>query len=199
MSSIVVGPSVKFKNFFTRFGREKNNLYRQLNKAGWGHIIERSLPNGSTVALGYKTASSATNDIAFLVKPDLTLIQKEYKKAHILNLQGTKIIDIDKIYADKEGNITRIKTKNLTKKNGEIVKSEICDEIIGQNKSQEIYNRYGYAIPNGLSIKKIPIADVIKSKTKSRKDFTYSVLHHSNGTRTYIKDVNGQTYTFTSK
>ena len=193
----VVNTSVKAKNFLTRFGREKNSLYKQMEKAGYVNILERNLKNGSTVTTANKAGTTET--IAFMLHPDLTMEQKTISKSTVLVPWNEKRINIEKVFADSKGDATKIKSLNIRKVNGKNVERDFAENNLKERKiTRKHFKQYGGALPQDVKIK-VPSADVIRSTEKINGSNSYYLLEHSNGTRTYIKDVNGQTYTFTSK
>ena len=198
MPSMTVNFAVKARNSLTRFGREKNHLYKQMKDAGYAQIIERNLPNGSTLALGYRTPQSKTNEIAFMLNKDLSLVQKmtEKSKALVSWLQtSTRVL---RQYANRKGDITRIKDVRSDFINGELYAKSFSDKYIGKSSTNKMYNKYGNAVPREVR-SEVPSADIIKSIHKSNEKMDYYLLQHSDGKMTYIKDFGGQRYTFTSK
>ncbi len=193
----VVNTSVKAKNFLTRFGREKNSLYKQMEKAGYVNILERNLKNGSTVTTANKAGTTET--IAFMLHPDLTMEQKTISKSTVLVPWNEKRINIEKVFTDSKGDATKIKSLNIRKVNGKNVERDFAENNLKERKiTRKHFKQYGGALPQDVKIK-VPSADVVRSTEKINGSNSYYLLEHSNGARTYIKDVNGQTYTFTSK
>ena len=197
MSTKIVGPQVKFKNIFTKFGREKNHLYKEMKKAGFAEIRERNLPNGSTVALGYK-GSKGTNDIAFLLRPDLSLEEKAVKNSVGLTPWKQKTSVIDKFYADKNGEVVRHKTKKVVRINDSVIASEIVDNQPNKLSTTKASSKYGGVKPKTVECD-IPAKDIAKFTEKTKDNFQYCVLENLDGSKTYIKSINGQNYTFQTR
>ena len=197
MPTTIVGPKTEFKNLFTKFGIEKNNLYRQMRKAGYVEIRERTLPNGSTVALGYKD-SAKTNDIAFMLHPDLTMVQKTASKSHALLPWKQEEVNIRREYANQEGDVIRIKDTHTKLVGDKLVEKHEVDNNLNEGITSRHYNKYGNVKPSGM-VYNGATGDVVKCTEKIKNNHNYCVLEHSNGQRTYIKNINGVNYTFTSK
>ena len=193
----VVNTSVKARNFLTKFGREKNGLYKQMEKAGYVNILERNLKNGSTVATANKAGTTET--IAFMLHPDLTMEQKAIRKSVALVPWSEKRVNIEKVFADPKGDATRIQSLNIRNVNDRVVEKEFADNNLKDEKiTRKYFKLYGCTSPMYIKTEK-SLGDVIRTTEKINGSNSYCLLEHSNGKRTYIKDVNGQTYTFTTK
>ena len=198
MATRIIGVTDKFINTFSNYGRQRNHLFKELNEVGLKHIRERKLPDNSRVILGYQDKDAQRALFAFKVNPDLTMIQKTTSSSQALlpfkNITNT----ITRIFADKTGNA--VKTEHQTAKyiNDKLVyKSNIKSKGDAHKSVQIDKNGSGFISNLDNSLNKSE--KVIKSvEFKNGKDY-YGFAEQADGTRNYVKNIDGVEYSFTTK
>ena len=201
MATRIIGITDRIANSFSKFGRERNHLYKSLNERGINHIRERKLPDGSRVALGYKNKNSKSATYAFRLNPDLTMVQKHYRFKHVLNGLGDQILNINKTWADNKGNAVNKIARELRYRNG---------EIVGESKHKKLaYNTVNVMELKGESIGR----EIVQQDLKELSDMApesisrvywkqipgkYLFIQSGDGNRVFKKDVNGVEYSFST-
>lgn len=121
MKTRVIGVQDRFCNIFTRYGRNRNHLFKEFKAKGINHIREGRLQNNSRVILGYENADSKKASYAFMVHPDLTLEQKTVETKYMLNGFGDQYVYITKIWADNKGEQVNQEFRTLKYRNNKLV------------------------------------------------------------------------------
>ncbi len=193
MVTRVIGFGDRLVNIFTKYGRNRNHLFKELKSNGINHIRERKLPDNSRVILGYKNESSKKADYAFMVKPDLTLEQKTVSSSYILNGLGDTNLYISKVWADNTGEKVKEEFRNLKYRNNRIVgktKSTLNNEYSTVHAEGEGIGRLS-AITN--DIKKLYKREAVRNSDK------YQMIQYKDGSRLYEKRIGDVEYTFSTK
>ena len=198
MATRIIGVTDKFINTFSNYGRQRNHLFKELNEVGLKHIRERKLPDNSRVILGYQDKDAQRALFAFKVNPDLTMIQKTTSSSHALLPFKDVTNTITRVFADKTGNA--VKTEHQTAKyiNDKLVyKSNIKCKGDAHKSVQIDKNGSGFISNLDNSLNKSE--KVIKSvEFKNGKDY-YGFAEQADGTRNYVKNIDGVEYSFTTK
>ncbi|MBE7710857.1 MAG: hypothetical protein E7Z92_01820 [Cyanobacteria bacterium SIG31] len=195
MKTKIIGSVDILTNKFTKFGRERNNLIHELEEIGYRQFRERVLKDKSRVLLAYKPGKDLAG-CAFRLYPDLAMEQKTYSKKHFLLPNNPTEISISKIFANNKGEATK----------------EIHKKIRTDNKGLLLNYEYTMDdLENSILIKKKFSIDGFREFVLGLKNFNefytkeignnrkYSFYRHTDGTKTYIKNINGEEYIFRSK
>ena len=194
MQTKIIGFSDKFFNIFTKYGRERNHLFKELNKNGYKYILERELPNNSRVILGYENQASKGARLAFKVNPDLTMEQKRIDKKYVLNGLGDKYLRIEKIWAGSDGKQIAKNARTIKTRNKKIAgKSEFT---IDSKNAVVKYEGECVDMLSDLSSKQI---SKIYKRTKMLTPESYQFRQYTDGTRDYEKFINEIEYKFSTK
>jgi hypothetical protein len=193
MQTKIIGFGDKFCNIFTRYGRNRNNLYRELKDKGMTYIRERRLPNNSRVILGYKDAQAKSAEYAFKVNPDLTMEQKCVNTKYMLNGMGDVVVYIDKVWADSNGEKLEQEFRTIKYRDNKVVgktRSTLNKEYSTVRTEGEGIN-WLTAIPDGR-------VKLYKREAVGNSD-KYVMTEYEDGTRTYEKRVGDTEYFFSTK
>ena len=195
MPTKVIGFSDRVLNVFTKFGRQRNYLFKELNKNGYSYITERKLPNNSRVILGYKNESSKQARYAFKVNPDLTMEQKRIDKKFMLNGLGDRYLHIEKIWTDKSGKKVAEHIRDIKTRNKKVVGTH--SYIVDYSKDATVkYDKECVNMVHGFSSNQV---SKIFKKTSMTKPKTYQFMQYTDGTRDYSKFADGIEYKFSTK
>ena len=195
MPTKIIGFSDKVLNVFTKYGRQRNHLFKELNKNGYNYITERKLPNNSRVILGYQNEVSKQAQLAFKVNPDLTMEQKRIDKKYILNGLGDRYLRIEKVWTDKNGKKAVEHIRNIKTRNKKIVGTHSLE--IDYSKDATVkYDNECVDMISGFSSNKI---SKIFKKIEMAEPKAYLFIQHTNGTRNYTKFADGVEYNFSTK
>ena len=99
MQTRVIGLGDKVFNIFTKSGRQRNSIYREMRQQGLYHIRQRKLSDNTRVILGYKNSMAKLAKAAYMIKPDLSTENKIFNK---INGYFPYII-IEKTWKNPEG------------------------------------------------------------------------------------------------
>ena len=195
MKTKIIGSVDILTNKFTKFGRERNNLIHELEERGYRHFRERVLKDKSRVLLAYKPGKNLA-ECAFRLYPDLAMEQKTYSKKHFLSPNNSTEISISKIFANNKGEeIKEIQKKIRTDNKGQLLNYEYTMDDL----ENSILIQKKYSI-NGFKDFVLGLKDFNSVYTKEvGNNRKYSLYEHTDGTRTYIKNINGEEYFFRSK
>ena len=98
----IIGKFDRFTNSFTKYGRNKNEIMKRLEKRGFSEFRERTLKDKSQVLLAYKEGKNLA-EYAFRLYPNLSMIQKYISKSYALINFPLSRIKINKMYIDPKG------------------------------------------------------------------------------------------------
>lgn len=189
----IIGNIDVFKNGFTRYGRNKNYLMQQLKDYGFSEFRERTLKDKSQVMLAYR-GSKKLADFAFRFFPDLSIEQKNIKRMQAYFINSHKLQIISKSLHDKKGKLVNDYIKKMRYENGEFLKKE---EII-KDKVKDVLIKKEETI-RGVSVPSLRIKNVVKSYVKLKDNDMYGFYQQADGTRHYVKNIDGVKYKFSSK
>lgn len=195
MPTRIIGASDRFVNLFTKYGRNRNHLFNELERKGMEHIVERKLDNNSRVILAYKDRYAKRCSYAFKVNPDLSLEQKTYFPIKIM-LPRKTCKRIDKIFADTNGNRIKQNTKSVTYINNKPIGEENIT-IKGSRLKRVAASEYANIEPRYTNVKESD--NYVKCVENIKGKDSYTFLEHVDGSRTYIKNIGGQNYFFTTR
>ena len=182
----------RFFNIFTKTGRAKNKVYRELYNNHILYLRERKLPDKSTVILGYETPATKTNSFAYKLNPDYSIQKKSYEENSILNLFSDLHSSISKAHIDNTGKVIEREVKNIRLRG---------DKIIGRMKyylSERLLKQsYEGAFTDLIESDGRPINKAYRRLiTTDGKTNLYSIFEFKDGTKEYKKHINGVDYFF---
>lgn len=197
MPTIRVDTLHRFKNYFSSYGRGVNGLYRNLDKDGCHYLLERELPDKSRVLLAYQNKNSLRAKYAFKLNTDGTMIQKKTEKSMIMGMYNDTICATSKIFTDKEG----YKNKEIIRKVRYNTNQGVIDKYINKQTekyfSEYKYHQYGEKHIHHNRVYPDVEESFVKISTDGKgNDYTY--IKNTDGTKTFIKNINGINYTFTN-
>ncbi len=195
MPTRIVGIADKTLNIFTKYGRERNHLYRELRQSGMNYILDRKLPNNSHVILGYANKNSKYSEYSFKVNPDLSLEQKTSCKRFITNIFGDKVIEINKLWANNKGKQIKNEVRTILYRN---------DRVIGKTKSiMDDKTNNALNVFEGSKVSLWGMDPLKVSKLYKRLNIitpdTYEFTQYKDGSREYKKFIDGIKYYFSTK
>ena len=117
----------RFTNYFTKYGRNKNNLLNDLKNAGYNEFRERTLKDKSQVLLAYKDNQPLAS-YAFRLFPNLSMIQKSTSSTKILSFIKINLKRITKLFVNEKGEEVKEYSKNLRYENNRL--SETHEEFM---------------------------------------------------------------------
>ena len=195
MPTKIIGFSDKVLNVFTKYGRQRNHLFKELNENGYNYITERKLPNNSRVILGYQNKVSKQAQLAFKLNPDLTMEQKRIDKKYILNGLGDRYLRIEKVWTDKNGKKAVEHIRNIKTRNKKIVGTHSF--IVDNSKDATVkFENECVDMVHGFSSRQV---SKILKRTSMTKPKTYQFIQYTDGTRDYSKFADGVEYNFSTK
>ncbi len=198
MATRIIGATDKMMNLFSRYGRERNNLFSELKQAGINHIRERKLSDNSRVILGYKNESSSRADYAFKVNPNLTMEQKTIKNRVALLPFQNLIKTITRVFTDNKGNMTKFEEKMVKYINNSIIyKSSTVKN--GENKIKIIQtDEFGNNIKPLSKKLNNDNSKIIKSVEFQQDGNYYGFAEGTDGSKRFVKNIDGVEYSFTT-
>ena len=144
----IIGNIDRFKNSFTKYGRNKNAIMNKLKEQGYNEFRERTLKDKSQVMLAYR-GSKKLADFAFRFFPDLSIEQKYsgFKRAFFRNT--IKVQKIIKALHDGNGKLINDYTKKMRYENGEFVeKEERINDLVKDVLIEKTVNLKGETVPS---------------------------------------------------
>lgn len=199
MKTKSVGNIKLFTNMFTKTGRQKNNLYTKYKNWNCQHFVERTLPDGSTVGLAYLKKESPLASFAFKLEQNGAVKEKYFSsQSKGLVIRDSKNITINKSQISPEGKIVNEVKKQFTYEGNNLCSENITELSNGLITKSDRFFEYGGVSPrlvnyNGDS------NDVYRVKELVGDNGTLCVMHHLDGSRTYVKEINGENYFFTTR
>ena len=192
MQTRVIGVQDRFFNIFTKYGRNRNHLFKEMKAKGINHIRERRLQNNSRVILGYENADSKTASYAFMVNPDLTLEQKTVETKYMMNGFGDQYVYITKIWADNKGEKVNQEYRTLKYRNNKIVGKtrSTLDKKLSTARAEGEGIGWMTAIMDGR-------VKLYKRESMVNSDY-YKMAEYEDGRREYEKRIGDTEYYFST-
>ena len=196
MSTIIVNGIHRFKNAFSSQGRAMNKFYKEINGNGCKHIRERVLPDNSRVLLAYENPQAKTAAYSFKLNADGSMEQAKRQSLSMFSLVRNKVSTITKIFANKDG----VKTKEVLNKSeydssGNIIRKKIKTYTDDYTKKQS-YEKYGGILKHDGILYPNVTESIIKESVKNSNKYAY--IKQTDGTKTFVKNINGVDYIFTT-
>lgn len=189
----IIGKFDRFTNSFTKYGRNKNEIMKRLEKQGFSEFRERTLNDKSQVMLAYR-GSKRLADYAYRFFPDLSIEKKESGKKRAFFSRSISVQKIWKSLKDKRGNLISEYYKRMRYENDVFMEKEerfndlVKDTLVVKEE-----------IVRGVNDPNLGLNDIVKSYVKISGNDMYGIYQQSDGIRNYIKNIGGVEYKFSSK
>lgn len=134
MSTVIMGNVDRFINCFSKKGRVKNDLYKQLTQKGMKEVRVRNTGKDSFVMLASKTAGVGKSDMTFGVDINKGMVQKETKNSYFMSIINKKCHYIDKFFTDLNGFKQKYVNKVTTYINGSFNNVKTTTDVYGKYK-----------------------------------------------------------------
>lgn len=134
MGTVILGNFDRFINRFSKKGRVKNDLYKQLTDKGMKEIRVRDTGKDSFVMLASKNAGVGSSDMTLGVDITKGMVQKETEHPMVLSIIDKKQHLISKYFIDLNGRITKSITKLKKYINGKLNDTKITTDVPNEYK-----------------------------------------------------------------
>ena len=111
MSTVVMGNVDRFINCFSKKGRAKNDLYKQLTEKGMNEVRVRDTGKDSFVMLASKKVGVGSSDMTLGVNINKGMVQKETGHTTTLSIIDVTQHSIAKYFMDLNGKMQKSVTK----------------------------------------------------------------------------------------
>lgn len=139
MSTVVMGNVDRFINCFSKKGRAKNDLYRQLTEKGMNEVRVRDTGKDSFVVLASKKAGVGSSDMTLGVNINKGMVQKETEHSTILSIIDETQHSIAKYFMDLNGKMQKSVTKLKRYVYGKLNDTKIITEV--PNKYKKVIDK----------------------------------------------------------
>ena len=189
----IIGKFDRFTNSFTKYGRNKNEIMKRLEKRGFSEFRERTLNDKSQVMLAYR-GSKRLADYAYRFFPDLSIEKKESGKKRAFFSRSISVQKIWKSLKDKRGNLISEYCKRMRYENDVFIeKEERFNDLVKDILIVKEEMARGENDPN------LGLENIIKSYVRINGNDMYSFYQQADGTKNYIKNIDGIEYKYSSK
>ncbi len=185
MNTKIIGNYDRFINMFSKTGRVKNKMYKELYHNGMKEIREREISKDQFVLLASKQVKNGRSSMTFGVDMQKGYVQKETGLAKMMLPFDRYRSSIVKHFTDWQGNLIARLTKSKVFDNGKTVDSKIVKEIPGK-----------YAKVCETSVYTPVRRSVNVEYANGNK---YAFAEYKTGHREYNRTVDGVEYSFSSK
>ena len=134
MNTVVMDKTNRFMNYFSKKGRVKNNLYKQLTKKGMQEVRVRNTGKDSFVMLASRTAGVGKSDMTLGVDINKGMVQKETENSVALSIIDEKRHAVIKYFLDLNGYIQKSVNKVARYINGQFNNVVTTTEVPHQYK-----------------------------------------------------------------
>ncbi len=184
MNTKIIGTYDKLINRFSKTGRIKNQIYKELESAGMKEIRERTISEDKFVLLGSKQKGKGHSNMTIGVDLKKGYIQKESQMVKILTCFSKHKSSIEKYFTDWNGALQQKLSKYTSIVNGEIAETRNVTEIPGKLVKTSETSIYS------------PIRRSVNVDYENGNK--YSFTEHENGNRVYSRIMNGVEYNFSN-
>ena len=185
MNTKIIGTYDRLVNRFTKTGRIKNQIYKELSNAGMKEIRERAFAEDKFVMLASRQKGKGRSNMTIGVDLKKGYIQKETQQSKILTCFSKHKSSIEKYFTDWDGILLRKLTKNTSIVNGEIAETKNITEIPGKFVKTSETSIYS------------PIRRAVRVDYENGNKYRFS--EHESGKRLYERIVDGVKYTFSNR
>lgn len=139
MSTVIMGNVDRFINRFSKKGRVKNDLYKQLTEKGMKEIRVRDTGKDCFVVLASKNAGVGSSDMTLGVNINKGMVQKEIGHSTILSIIDETQHSIAKYFMDLNGRMQKSVTKLKRYVYGKLNDTKITTEV--PNKYKKVIDK----------------------------------------------------------
>ena len=111
MNTVIMSDANKFVNYFSKKGRVKNDLYKQLTEKGMKEVRVRNTGKNSFVMLASRNAGVGRSDMTLGVDITKGMVQKDTEHSTILSIIDETQHSIAKYFIDLNGKMQKSVTK----------------------------------------------------------------------------------------
>ena len=134
MNTKIMNITNRFFNYFSKKGRVKNDLYKQLTEKGMKEVRVRNTGKDSFVMLASKTAGVGKSDMTLGVDINKGMVQKQTDDAIPMILFDKRLHSIDKFFMDLNGKVQKSINKVITYINGSFNNVKTTTDVYGKYK-----------------------------------------------------------------
>ena len=178
MNTVIMGNFDRFVNCFSKKGRIKNDLYKQLTEHGMNEIRVRNTGKDSFVMLASKIAGVGSSDMTLGININKGIVQKETSHVRVLTFIDRKLHSVTKYFMDLNGKMK----KSVTKIDG-----TVCGKHNDTKITTEIPDKYKKIIDKSASSESIKI-------DYNNGDFYHMIKDNALGYKKYHKCFDGSEY-----
>lgn len=139
MSTVIMGNVDRFINRFSKKGRVKNDLYKQLTEKGMKEIRVRDTGKDCFVVLASKNAGVGSSDMTLGVNINKGMVQKETGHTTTLSIIDVTQHSIAKYFMDLNGKMQKSVTKLKRYVYGKLNDTKIITEV--PNKYKKVIDK----------------------------------------------------------
>ena len=134
MSTVVMGNVDRFINHFSKKGRAKNDLYKQLTEKGMKEVRVRDTGKDSFIMLASKKVGVGSSDMTLGVNINKGMVQKETGHTTTLSIIDVTQHSIAKYFMDLNGKMQKSVTKLKRYVYGKLNDTKIITEVPSKYK-----------------------------------------------------------------
>lgn len=199
MKTKTIGSVDIFKNIFTQQGRQKNKIYNELKNRNCKNMLETSFADGTIAGTGDFFKKNSVGNCTCILQPNGKILKKISEvQIRGLSKRNAKRVSIKKILTDINGKIQEELTKNICYEDDKICIKDITKIKNGEITKREKMYYFGSVTPSLVDYNKSN-HDVYRAKEFSTKNGAICLLEHLDGNKTFVKQINGINYFFTTK
>lgn len=139
MSTVIMGNVDRFINRFSKKGRVKNDLYKQLTEKGMKEVRVRDTGKDSFIVLASKNAGVGSSDMTLGVNINKGMVQKETGHTTTLSIIDETQHSIAKYFMDLNGKMQKSVTKLKRYVYGKLNDTKIITEV--RNKYKKVIDK----------------------------------------------------------
>lgn len=178
MNTVIMGNFDRFVNRFTKKGRVKNDLYKQLTEEGMNEVRVRNTGKDSFVILASKIAGVGSSDMTLGIDINKGMVQKETSRAKVLTFTDKKLHSVARYFMDLNGKMKKSVTK---------IYATVCGNHNYTKITTEIPDKYKKIIDKSASSESIKI-------DYNNGDFYHMIKDNALGYKKYHKCFDGSEY-----
>ena len=134
MNTVIMSDANKFVNYFSKKGRVKNDLYKQLTEKGMKEVRVRNTGKNSFVMLASRNAGVGRSDMTLGVDITKGMVQKETKHSIVQSIIDEKRHFISKDFVDINDKIVKSIIKLKRYINGKLDNTKTVTEVPNKYK-----------------------------------------------------------------
>lgn len=134
MNTVIMNETNRFFNYFSKKGRVKNDLYKQLTEKGMKEVRVRDIGKDSFVMLASKKVGVGSSDMTLGVNINKGMVQKETGHSTTLSIIDETQHSIAKYFIDLNGKMQKSVTKLKRYVYGKLNDTKIITEVPSKYK-----------------------------------------------------------------